>query len=141
LIKHNFSIDIFQIGNIFLRVSVIEADPFAALADPRRRRLLEALVPGEQRVTQLVLHLGIRQPEVSKHLNVLRSAGLVNARKLGRERLYSVNGARMKTVQSWVQMFERFWDHQLLSIKAHAEARQAAVIRAQKQSSKGESHG
>jgi DNA-binding transcriptional ArsR family regulator len=96
-------------------------DPFNAVAEPKRRRVLEVLAEGEMPVGELVGRLAWPQPMVSKHLGVLKEVGLVTARRDGRQRLYSVNGERLKTIHDWAKMFERFWAHQLLRIKEQAE--------------------
>ena len=96
-------------------------DPFNAVAEPKRRRVLETLAQGEMSVSDVVGRLGWPQPMVSKHLGVLKEVGLVTARRDGRQRLYSVNGERLKTIHDWAQMFEKFWSHQLLRIKEQAE--------------------
>ena len=98
-------------------------DPFNAVAEPKRRRVLETLASGEMPVGVLVGRLGWPQPMVSKHLGVLKEVGLVTARRDGRQQLYSVNGERLKTIHDWAKMFEKFWSHQLLRIKDRAERR------------------
>src|SRR5579884_211552 len=92
-------------------------DPFNAIAEPKRRRVLETLTAGEMPVSDLVGRLGWPQPMVSKHLAVLKEVGLVTARRDGRQRLYRVNGRKLKTIYDWAATFERFWAHQLLRIK------------------------
>ena len=96
-------------------------DPFNAVAEPKRRQMLEALAEGEMPVGVLVGRLGWPQPMVSKHLGVLKEVGLVTSRQDGRQRLYQVNGERLKTIHDWAKMFEKFWSHQLLRIKERAE--------------------
>ena len=96
-------------------------DPFNAVAEPKRRELLEALAEKEMPVNDIVGRLGWPQPMVSKHLGVLKEVGLVSARRDGRQRLYRVNGEKLKTIYDWARMFERFWAHQLLRIKERAE--------------------
>jgi len=96
-------------------------DPFNAVAEPKRRRVLEALAEREMPVNDLVGRLGWPQPMVSKHLGVLKEVGLVTSRRDGRQRLYQVNGEKLKTIHDWAKMFERFWAHQLLRIKEQAE--------------------
>jgi DNA-binding transcriptional ArsR family regulator len=96
-------------------------DPFNAVAEPKRRQVLETLANGEMPVTELVGRLGWPQPMVSKHLGVLKEVGLVTARRDGRQRLYQINGEKLKTIHDWARMFERFWAHQLLRIKEQAE--------------------
>ena len=75
----------------------------------------------EMPVNDIVGRLGWPQPMVSKHLGVLKEVGLVTARRDGRQRLYRVNGERLKTIHDWAKMFEKFWSHQLLRIKERAE--------------------
>jgi len=87
-------------------------DTFTAIAEPKRRELLEALVTGEQSVSQLVAATHWSQPMVSKHLAVLKEAGLVSERKEGRQRFYRVNADQLKPVQIWVRQFERHWNKQ-----------------------------
>jgi DNA-binding transcriptional ArsR family regulator len=101
--------------------STAASDAFCAVAEPGRRRILELLAPGERPVNDVVEALGWAQPLVSKHLGVLREAGLVAVRRQGRQRLYSVNAERLKPIHDWAGTFERFWDHQLHRIKARAE--------------------
>jgi DNA-binding transcriptional ArsR family regulator len=98
-------------------------DAFHAVAEPGRRLILEVLSegPGERPVGEVVRLLGWPQPQVSKHLGVLRDAGLVSVRREGRKRLYSVNGQNLKAVHQWAAQFERFWGRQLDRIKERAE--------------------
>jgi DNA-binding transcriptional ArsR family regulator len=96
-------------------------DSFAAVAEPRRREMLGLLAFGERPVNDMVHLLGWPQPQVSKHLSVLLQVGLVNVRREGRQRVYSVNGDQLKPIHDWVSTFERFWQHQLNQIKARAE--------------------
>src|SRR5688572_7627777 len=98
------------------------ADVFNAIAEGRRREILGLLADGERPVGHLVDSTGLAQPQVSKHLRVLREVGLVNVRDAGRQRYYSLNAEPLKTVHDWTRTFERFWDHQLLRIKQRAEA-------------------
>jgi DNA-binding transcriptional ArsR family regulator len=98
------------------------SDAFNAIAEPRRREILGVLARGEQPVNDLVQSLGWAQPQVSKHLAVLREVGLVSVRGAGRQRLYSLRPEPLKSVHDWVQFFERFWDNQLDRIKQRAEA-------------------
>ncbi|MGH7241992.1 MAG: ArsR/SmtB family transcription factor [Phycisphaerales bacterium] len=98
-------------------------DAFAAIAEPRRRDLLGALANGggDRDVTWLVAELGWPQPQVSKHLGVLREVGLVSVVRKGRRRMYSVNGEELLPVYEWVKAYEKFWDHKLQRIKERAE--------------------
>jgi len=83
-------------------------DPFNAVAEPKRRQVLETLAYDEMPVSDLVGRLGWPQPMVSKHLSVLKEVGLVTMRRDGRQRLYQVNGEKLKTIHDWAQTFERF---------------------------------
>jgi DNA-binding transcriptional ArsR family regulator len=88
-------------------------DAFNAVADASRRRLLDALGTEELTVGQLVDRLGLSQPQVSKHLGVLREVGLVEGRVDGRHRWYRVNGPALKPIHDWVRAFERTWNARL----------------------------
>jgi DNA-binding transcriptional ArsR family regulator len=85
------------------------ADAFNAVAEPRRRAILDALAGGERAVNDLVHVLGMAQPQVSKHLRVLREVGAVEVREAGRQRLYRLNGAALKPIHDWVKEYERTW--------------------------------
>jgi DNA-binding transcriptional ArsR family regulator len=85
------------------------ADPFNAVAEPRRRQLLDALGGRECPVNDLARSLGLAQPQVSKHLRVLREVGVVTVREEGRQRLYRVNGRALKPIHDWVKSYERTW--------------------------------
>ena len=84
-------------------------DAFNAVAEPRRRQILDALASGERSVNELVDELGFAQPQVSKHLRVLREVGAVEVREEGRQRLYRLNGAALKPIHDWVKGYERTW--------------------------------
>ena len=84
-------------------------DPFNAVAEPRRRQVLEAIGADELSVNEIVERLGWNQPMVSKHLSVLKQVGLVEERRAGRQRLYRVNAERLKPIYDWVTPFERYW--------------------------------
>jgi DNA-binding transcriptional ArsR family regulator len=84
-------------------------DAFNAVAEPRRRQILDALTSGERAVNDLVSLLGVAQPQVSKHLKVLREVGLVQARGDGRQRLYRLDGHALKPIHDWVKNYERSW--------------------------------
>jgi DNA-binding transcriptional ArsR family regulator len=85
------------------------ADAFNAVAEPRRREILDALAGGERPVNDLVRLLGLPQPQVSKHLRVLREVGAVDVREQGRQRLYRLNGHALKPIHDWVTTYERSW--------------------------------
>ena len=84
-------------------------DVFNAVAEPRRREILDLLAGGERPVNDLVRLLGLGQPQVSKHLRVLRGVGAVDVRDEGRRRLYRLNGAALKPIHDWVSNYERLW--------------------------------
>ncbi|HEX2196216.1 MAG TPA: metalloregulator ArsR/SmtB family transcription factor [Actinomycetota bacterium] len=84
-------------------------DAFNAVAEPRRRQILDALAGGERSVGELVDALELAQPQVSKHLKVLREVGLVDVREEGRHRLYRLNGEPLKPIHDWVKAYERSW--------------------------------
>ena len=84
-------------------------DAFNAVAEPRRRQILDALAGGERPVNDLVAELGLAQPQVSKHLRVLREVGAVEMREDGRRRLYRMNGRALKPIHDWVKAYERTW--------------------------------
>ena len=84
-------------------------DAFNAVAEPRRREILDALSGGERPVNELVHLLGLNQPQVSKHLRVLREVGAVDVRHEGRQRLYRLNGNALKPIHDWVKPYERSW--------------------------------
>ena len=87
-------------------------DTFTAIAEPKRRELIETLVGQEMSVGQLVETTHWNQPMVSKHLGVLKGAGLVAERKEGRQRFYRVVTDELKPVQIWIKQFERHWNQQ-----------------------------
>jgi DNA-binding transcriptional ArsR family regulator len=85
------------------------ADAFNAVAEPRRRQILDVLAGGERPVNDLVRVLGLAQPQVSKHLRVLREVGAVDVRNEGRQRVYQLNGQALKPIHDWVKDYERSW--------------------------------
>ena len=85
-------------------------DAFNAVAEPRRRQILDLLAGGERPVNDLVRDLGLAQPQVSKHLRVLREVGAVDVRHEGRQRLYRLNGQALKPIHDWVKDYERLWN-------------------------------
>jgi DNA-binding transcriptional ArsR family regulator len=86
------------------------ADAFNAVAEPRRREILDLLAKGERPVNDLVALLGVAQPQVSKHLRVLREVGLVDVRDNGRQRMYRINAEPLKPIHDWVKTYERTWN-------------------------------
>ena len=85
------------------------ADAFNAVAEPRRRQILDVLAAGERPVNDIVQALGLAQPQISKHLRVLREVGAVEVRDEGRQRLYRLNGLALKPIHDWVKDYERLW--------------------------------
>jgi DNA-binding transcriptional ArsR family regulator len=99
-------------------------DVFSAIAEPRRRQIVELLAQrGALAVGAMVLALGLPQPAVSKHLAVLRDVGVVSVERQGQHRLYALEGKELKHVHEWISKFERYWSHQLNRIKERAERR------------------
>jgi DNA-binding transcriptional ArsR family regulator len=94
----------------FMARAATTADTFNAVAEPRRRQILDLLRGGEQPVGELVRRLGLGQPQVSKHLRVLREVGAVEVRDEGRQRLYRVNGEALRPIHDWVASYERLWE-------------------------------
>jgi DNA-binding transcriptional ArsR family regulator len=97
------------------------SDPFNAIAEPRRRDILELLAGEERSVGDIADALELGQPSVSKHLQVLLNVDLVTVRRDGRRTLYRTNAETLRTVHDWCGMFARHWRGQLRRIKVHAE--------------------
>jgi DNA-binding transcriptional ArsR family regulator len=97
------------------------ADAFNAVAEPRRREILDVLAAGERPVNDLVRALGLPQPQVSKHLRVLREVGAVDVREDGRRRLYRLNGEALKPIHDWVKPFEELWSERFDQLDAVLE--------------------
>jgi DNA-binding transcriptional ArsR family regulator len=93
-------------------------DAFNAVAEPRRRQILDVLAAGERPVNDLVHALGLTQPQVSKHLRVLRDVGAVDVRSEGRQRLYRLNGPTLKPIHDWVKEYERTWSERFGELDA-----------------------
>jgi DNA-binding transcriptional ArsR family regulator len=96
-------------------------DAFNAVAEPRRRQILDVLIDGERPVNDLVRVLGLAQPQVSKHLRVLREVGVVEVRDDGRQRLYRLNGHALKPIHDWVTRYERTWSERFDRLDAVLE--------------------
>ncbi len=97
------------------------SDAFNAVAEPRRRDILNYLALQERSVNEIVDSLSMEQPSVSKHLRVLKDVGLVNVRRDGRNMFYKTNAEAIRPLHEWTRTFERFWQHQLNKIKELAE--------------------
>ena len=111
----NSTIDIFLYKNIMpiMARSATTSDVFNAVAESQRRQLLDLLSQGERSVNDLAESLRIRQPQASKHLRVLKEVGLVSVRISKQQRLYKLNGARLKPIHDWASTFERYWNESL----------------------------
>jgi DNA-binding transcriptional ArsR family regulator len=97
------------------------SDTFNAIAEPRRRDILDYLAPRERPVGDIGIALGLAQPSVSKHLRVLRDVGLVEVRRDGRQVFYRTNAEGIRPLHEWTTRFERYWRHQLRRVKERAE--------------------
>jgi DNA-binding transcriptional ArsR family regulator len=118
------------------------SDAFNAVAEPRRRAILNYLALQERPVGDIVASLGLQQPSVSKHLRVLLDVDLVHVRRDGRRMLYRTNAHAIRPLHEWTTTFERFWRHQLNRVKERAEAKQvreqAAALRKRQDNSRFE---
>jgi DNA-binding transcriptional ArsR family regulator len=94
---------------------------YAALAEPNRRQILDLLRGGERSVGELVERLQLSQPGVSKHLKVLREAGLVAVRAAGKRRLYALEPAPLAEVDAWLEPYRDFWSGRLDALERHLE--------------------
>jgi DNA-binding transcriptional ArsR family regulator len=99
-------------------------DVFNAIAEPRRREIIDILFDGRERaVGEIIETLGLPQPSVSKHLSVLRKVGIVSVTKRGQIRLYRLEPKELKPISEWVKRYEHFWTHQLSRLKERAEGK------------------
>lgn len=101
------------------------SDAFNAVAELRRREILNFLALEERPVGEIVAELGLEQPSVSKHLRVLKDVGLVRARREGRQMYYRTNAEAIRPLHEWTETFEKLWSHQLLRVKERAEQKEA----------------
>ena len=99
------------------------SDPFNAIAEPRRRHILELIADEERSVGEIAEALELGQPSVTKHLQVLLNVRLVTVRRDGRRTLYRTNADTLRNVHDWCRMFAQHWSGQLRRIKAHAEGK------------------
>jgi DNA-binding transcriptional ArsR family regulator len=97
---------------------------FRAVADPTRRRVLQLLAEGDLSAGELLSPFTISQPALSKHLRILREAGLVNERRSGRRRIYSIEASPLRAVHDWVSHYERFWLERLERFGAYLDRTQ-----------------
>ncbi|GEM46213.1 ArsR/SmtB family transcription factor [Deinococcus cellulosilyticus] len=89
------------------------SDPFNAVAEPQRRKILDLLMTGDFNVTELASRLGMNQPQVSKHLKVLKEVDLITVREEGRQRVYHLNSENLKPIHDWLRPFEQLWSRRL----------------------------
>jgi DNA-binding transcriptional ArsR family regulator len=99
------------------------SDAFNAVAEPRRRDILNYLAMQERSVSEIVDAMATEQPSISKHLKVLKDVGLVEVRREGRQMLYKVNAMPIRPLHEWTSTFEWLWNRQLLRIKERAEGK------------------
>ena len=99
------------------------SDVFNAVADPTRRAILDRLRKGSAPVNELASGFRVSRPAISKHLRVLRSARLVREKKVGRERIYQLEPARIQEVAKWAEEYRAFWHQNITSLKRHLEQR------------------
>ncbi len=97
------------------------SDVFNAIAESRRREILELLASQERPVGDIVDMMGLEQPSVSKHLRVLRDVDLVRVRREGRQMLYRTNADAIRPLHDWADAFKQYWHHQLKRIQKRAE--------------------
>ncbi len=103
------------------------SDAFNAIAEPRRREILSYLALKERPVGEIVSALRFDQPSVSKHLRVLKKVGLVRMRCDGRHKFYRTNAEAIRPLHDWASTFEKYWLHQLLSVKKLAEGKMSEL--------------
>ena len=108
----------------FMARAATTTDAFNAVAEPRRREILEYLAASERPVEEIVVALKLAQPSVSKHLRVLRDVGLVHVRRNGRHKYYRTNAQALRPLHEWTAFFEKLWTQQLNRIKERAEQKE-----------------
>lgn len=99
-----------------MRAKTAAVDPFHAVSDPTRRGILDLLAEGERSVNELVAAFTISQPSISRHLRVLRDAGVVTQHRRGRQRVYHLRPEPLRLVYDWIGHYERFWDDRLAAL-------------------------
>ena len=112
---------------LFMARAATTSDAFNAVAEPRRRDILNYLALQERPVGEIVDALEMEQPSVSKHLRVLKDVGLVRSRREGRQMFYRTNAEAIRPLHEWTETFARFWRHQLLQVKERAEQKREKV--------------
>ena len=113
------------------------SDPFNAVAEPRRREILQYLAASERPVEEIVVALKLAQPSVSKHLRVLRDVGLVHVRRNGRHKFYRTNPEAIRPLHEWTKTFEKLWTHQLNRIKERAEKKELEKLFTKQENKQG----
>lgn len=101
--------------------NLLQVDVFHAISDPTRRALLDLVAEGEQPVKMLAQTFTMSRPAISQHLRILKQAGLVVERKVGREHLYSLQADPLHEVSDWVQHYEQFWHNRLELLGEHLD--------------------
>lgn len=100
------------------------ADAFNAVAEPRRRQILDLLIDGERPVSEIVAEMPVSQPQISKHLKVLKEVGLVKSRPDGRHRLYRLDPLALQPMHAWLQRYERLWNQRLDRLDSYLQTLQ-----------------
>ncbi len=117
----------------FMSRAATTSDAFNAIAEPRRREILNYLALAERPVGDIVTALEVEQPSISKHLRVLLDVGLVRVRRNGRQMLYRTNAEAIRPLHEWAGTFERLWSNQLVRVKERAERAEANKILVKKE--------
>lgn len=100
-------------------IQSMNSDVFTALAEPNRLRMVEYLRNGPRSVGEIAEALSLRQPQVSKHLQVLSAAGLVQAQAMAQRRIYALQASRFRQLESWLDSFARLWEGRLDALEQH----------------------
>jgi DNA-binding transcriptional ArsR family regulator len=101
----------------------VPVDTFAVLAEPTRRHILDELRTSERSVGELVASVSISQPTMSKHLRVLREAGLVSCRTAAQQRIYRIEAGPLAELDAWLEPYRRLWNRHLDALEHHLDAR------------------
>jgi DNA-binding transcriptional ArsR family regulator len=96
-------------------------DVYDAIADPSRRKILQLLAARDLSVQEITAHFSVSRPAISKHLRILREAGLVHEEKMGRQRLYHLHPEKLRELREWVAYFDQFWAAKLRTLQALVE--------------------
>jgi DNA-binding transcriptional ArsR family regulator len=114
----------------------MQLDVFQALADPTRRRIVEALRDGEQQVGDVVVSVGVHQSGVSRHLRILFESGFVSMRPDGQRRLYALRPEPFRAIEQWLTQYRRLWDARLDRFEAALEQKQHQARRAKQRTTR-----